>query len=108
MEELDVRGAKGSVEKLPSGTGEIVVKLTGEIDISNVDELGAAVDRLLTGTPQRLVFELSDLQFLDSSGLALLLRATSRATSSELRRPTRIVRRAIAAAGLQDILQVVE
>ncbi len=106
MESLNGRGARGSVEMLPHEPGTTVVKLAGEIDISNVDELGEVVDHFVSRPGDRVVFDLVDLQFLDSSGIAMLLRTAARVGAVELRRPTRIVRRVVEAAGLAEVLRV--
>lgn len=106
MDELAVGGARGSVRAVPTDSGELVIKLDGEIDIANVGELGVAVDALLDGAVGAVVFDLSELEFLDSSGIAVLLRAARRAPSVRLRRPRRVVRRVLEAAGLDDVLPV--
>ena len=60
----------------PTGTAEItrdaagvpVIKLVGEIDLSNVDSVRAAIEPTVSSAPELVVFDLSGLDFLDSSG----------------------------------------
>lgn len=85
-------------------SGVSVIKISGEIDISNVERLQRAIDPLTATAPEHLVFDLSDLQFVDSSGLALLLATSRKAGTVQLRRPTPIVRRIVEISGLGDVL----
>jgi anti-anti-sigma factor len=64
-------------EEAGSG-GERVIRLHGELDIDTVPELEHA---LLRSRPaeQRVVLDLSELQFMDSTGLRVLLRARAAA-----------------------------
>jgi anti-anti-sigma factor len=64
-------------EEAGSG-GERVIRLHGELDIDTVPELERA---LLQSRPaeQRVVLDLSELQFMDSTGLRVLLRARAAA-----------------------------
>jgi anti-sigma B factor antagonist len=50
----------------PDGTA--LLTAIGEIDMSNVELLSAALD----GTPGRLVLDLTGIEYLDSAGLSLL------------------------------------
>jgi anti-sigma B factor antagonist len=105
MDEVEAPGAKGSAALVEGDPDQTVVKLTGEIDISNVGELGAAVDALVLGA-QSVVFDLGGLEFIDSSGIALLLRTAARVPAVSIRQPSRIVRRVLAATGLDSVLEV--
>jgi anti-sigma B factor antagonist len=51
------------------------VTVRGEIDINGVDALDAALDMRIRTTIGAFVIDLSDVTFIDSSGLAVLLRA---------------------------------
>ncbi len=55
--------------------GYVVVHVTGEVDALTAGRLGdAVVDALGDGRP--VVLDLTDVRFLDSAGLATLLRVT--------------------------------
>lgn len=62
-----------------SQRGCTVMALTGQLDLSSAGQLTDAVDDLIATTPTpRLVLDLADLAFWDSSGLAALLTAQQR------------------------------
>jgi len=82
-----------------------VVAVQGDLDVSNADQLAAVLDPLLKQQPTRVVFDLTDLRFMDSSGIAVLLRAAA-AVPVRVTRPSPIVRRVIEATGLTDALHV--
>jgi anti-anti-sigma factor len=52
------------------------------------------------------VFDMTGLRFMDSSGIALILEVSHRATSVSLRNPTPTIRRVVEATGLADILAI--
>jgi anti-anti-sigma factor len=81
-----------------------VVRLAGELDISGADAVRAALERAVPAGVGLVVFDLSDLQFMDSSGIALMLEVAGRTGAVELRRPSPIVRRIVEATGLVDVL----
>jgi anti-anti-sigma factor len=98
-------GAYGAVESARDASGARVVKLIGEIDLSNADALGETLAGF-TGDGGHLIIDLSALEFMDSSGIAMLLRAAVRASSVEVRNPSDVVRRIIECTGLSDVLPI--
>lgn len=58
--------------------GVTVVTVTGELDIASAPQLESALS-VLTGRPL-VVVDLSTLEFVDSTGLSVLVRAHQRAT----------------------------
>ena len=58
---------------------ELHVTLDGELDISNVERFEQALMELEQSRPERLVLDLSNVRFIDSTGLSLLLNADARA-----------------------------
>jgi anti-sigma B factor antagonist len=102
-EELVKAGRAGAtVESLRDASGVPVVMVTGEVDMSNVDVVGAAVDLAIASNPDRIVFDLGDLEFMDSSGLAVLLAVAERVPVVELRRARPLIRRVIELTGLAN------
>jgi anti-anti-sigma factor len=81
-----------------------VVKLAGELDLSNIGVLRTTVDSVLSERPAQLAFELSGLDFMDSSGIAFLLRTNSAVGPIKLLRPSPVVRRIIETTGLEGVL----
>ena len=73
-----------------SQPAEIVVRLIGDLDVSNVHRLREALEAIAVPDPH-IVVDLADLTFMDSSGLGVLLeqhaagrpsRCATRRTSS--------------------------
>ncbi len=107
MPTTDETGAPlGRAEITADATGVPIIKLTGEIDLSNVDSVRATIESTVSGAPERIVFDLRGLDFLDSSGIALLLYAAANARTVQLRHSSDIVRRLIEVTGLSDVLHL--
>lgn len=94
----------GGAEIASDEAGVPVIKLVGEIDLSNVDSVRATIEATVSSAPERIIFDLSGLDFLDSSGIALLLFAAAKSESVELRNASEIVRRIIEVTGLAGVL----
>ena len=56
-----------------------LVRVEGELDIVGAPRLGVTLSEVLRERPERLVIDLNKLEFLDSTGLAMLLNARRRA-----------------------------
>ena len=53
--------------------GRVSVRLSGEIDLSNADDLQARIERLVDNCPH-VVVDLTGIRYIDSQGLRLLNR----------------------------------
>jgi anti-anti-sigma factor len=53
----------------------VVLALDGELDIATAPDVEAAIARARAGGLERLVVDLRELEFLDSTGIQALLRA---------------------------------
>ena len=84
-----------------------VIRLSGELDMVSAERVRSVVEGALTAEDDRLAFDVSELQFMDSSGIALLVSAARTARQVELRHPTPIVRRLIELTGLTELLLMV-
>ncbi|MGH9303277.1 MAG: STAS domain-containing protein [Acidimicrobiales bacterium] len=84
-----------------------VVALCGELDLATVEIAAAEVEPSLAGRPERVVFDVSALRFMDSSGIAFLLSVARRAERVELRGPSAAIRRLIEVTGLEKALPIV-
>jgi anti-sigma B factor antagonist len=101
VEELiDPGGSRARLEEVFDATGEPVLKVSGELDLSNVGSIRTAIEATVGRAVDRIVFDLSELRFMDSSGLAMLLAVAERVRTLELRRPPETVRRVIELTGL--------
>src|SRR5579862_6348990 len=83
----------------------VVVRLAGELDVANASQAREAIDPALTEETRRAVFDLGDLTFMDSSGLAVLLVIAQR-VRVELRRPSAVIRQVIEMTGLAEALPI--
>jgi anti-anti-sigma factor len=55
---------------------QLIIRLSGEIDLSNADDLQPRIDRLV-GNRREVVVDLAAVEFIDSRGLRLLNRLAS-------------------------------
>jgi anti-anti-sigma factor len=88
------------------GNGTLTVTLAGELDITNIDALASAVAPALERSPSRLVVEVRELRFADSSAIALWVRWASSVAEIELRDVSPLLRRVVESMGLSDTLNV--
>lgn len=90
-------------------SGSAVVRVTGDMDVMTVPDLRLALHELLDGTCD-VVVDLSAVEFLDATGLGVLVGAHRRAGRAgvrlELRDPTRRIRRLLAVTRLDRVLRV--
>jgi anti-sigma B factor antagonist len=86
----------------------VVIGLGGELDLSNADQLEAAIQAALRDKAphQTLIFDLADLRFMDSSGLAVLIRTAGEGITVRLREASPVIREIVNATGLADIVRV--
>jgi len=88
-----------------------LVRVAGEVDISTVAELRRQV-RNACRDESTVLLDLSDVGFMDSSGLEVLLEANDGAVASDssffIVRPSSAVRLLLDASGTRDELPVVE
>jgi len=56
----------------------VVVKLVGELDLYNADEVRETLDGVCARKPVRVVVDLSEVTFIDSTGLGVLVEARSK------------------------------
>jgi anti-anti-sigma factor len=97
------------LEIVSSPLGEVPgIALAGEIDIAVAPQVSAALDEGARTTDGAFVVDLSDLEFLDSSGVTVLVRARA-VLGREDRElvvicPPGPVRRIFEVAGIVDLL----
>jgi anti-anti-sigma factor len=84
----------------------VEVVLTGELDISTFDNAHQQIEEAEQETPDLLIIDLTELQFVDSTGVRLILAADQRARQVGRRLALRLGRgpalRVFAALGLTD------
>lgn len=88
----------------------VVLTLSGELDATNAAEADEAVRIAWQDPPSYLVFDLSRLVFMDSTGVRVLVRARRRATEHEgtivLAGLTPSVSRIIELTGLNQVFTI--
>src|SRR6201996_8951258 len=67
--------ASVSAPEVPGATYTVVV-LAGEVDATNSDELYGVLESVVAQQPRLLIVDMSELSFMDSTGLRMLLRST--------------------------------
>ena len=72
-----------------TSNGVQVVKIQGEVDLTNAVEVRDAISRVASADVTVIVVDLSQTAYLDSSGIAMLFRLAERV--SERRQELRVV-----------------
>jgi anti-sigma B factor antagonist len=100
--------ADGSLRKDPvlavEAVGEArVVKLAGELDLYNAQQIRDALLDACTASPQRVVVDLGEVEFIDSTALGVLIEARTKLDNKRaflLAAPGLETRRALEISGL--------
>ena len=84
------------------------VFVAGNIDISVADDVLRVLSEAIDGSAKSVVVDLSELEFIDSSGIRELLRAEARAVMLDVTfgvtRPTRAVLRVFEVTNVMQLL----
>jgi len=83
--------------------GAIVLRLGGELDLYNADDVRGALADALATEPTRIVVDLAEVNFIDSTALGVLIEARSRMADRNgfrLAAPGLETRRALEVSGL--------
>ena len=106
MAEMGQAGSAAARLEAREEDGVLVLRLSGELDVTNAKQVRSAVDAVLSSETERLIFDLEGLQFMDSSGIAMLVSVAHKVREVQVRNPSIIVRRLIELTGLADALHV--
>ena len=93
-----------AVTQVSDEDGVVTFRVSGQLDVSSENVLREALQRAIKRGPTKIVLDVSELKFMDSSGLAVLLVAAREVPTLELHNPTNIIRRLITIAGLAESL----
>jgi anti-sigma B factor antagonist len=107
MADLDPADQAQAVAELRDENGAPVIWLTGDLDMTSVPQARAAIDAALASHPSQVILDASRLNYLDSSGIALLAVVASTGWEVQVRNPTLIVQRLIELTGLSQILRII-
>ena len=87
----------------------VVVRLAGELDLYNAPEIREALLEEVAGGPDRLVVDLSGVEFVDSTALGVLIEARSKLANRRgfmIAAPRIETRRALEISGLDKHLAI--
>jgi anti-sigma B factor antagonist len=102
----DKAAAEIAISTASDPDGSTVLILSGELDSSNVEQLDEATRSILANRPSRFVFDLTELHFMDSAGIAVLVQVATEVETVMVRNPPPIVKRLIEVTGLTGVLQI--
>jgi anti-sigma B factor antagonist len=91
------------VRRIDAVDGTVVVSLAGELDLYNANEVRDALVDAADRKPERLVVDLSGVEFIDSTALGVLIEARTRLDNRRaflLAAPGLEARRALEVSGL--------
>lgn len=97
-------GSTVSVERVSSTDGVVTLRVSGQLDVETGPELDRHLAAAGAEAVNRIVLEFDGVDFMDSSGIAVLLGAAGRGARLELRNPSKAVRRVIDITGLTEVL----
>jgi stage II sporulation protein AA (anti-sigma F factor antagonist) len=91
--------------------GVLRVKPTGDIDHHTAQEVRDAVDGLIIrNNPKEFIFDLSEIDFMDSSGLGLVLGRYKKQTDIggrfKILNPTKRIMQILQLAGVEKIIRI--
>ncbi len=87
--------------------GAVVVRLRGELDLYNAEDIRSALADAAARKPPRIVVDLSEVEFVDSTVLGVLIETRSRAGRGfVLAAPQHETRRTLQISGLDRHLTV--
>jgi anti-sigma B factor antagonist len=88
----------------------VTVSLHGEVDVLTVDRVRVALAEAIADRPQRIVVDLADLSFIDSTGLGALIfgfqRTRDEGIGFRLARPTHGVHQILVLSGLLEVVEI--
>jgi anti-anti-sigma factor len=92
----------------PAGESTVVMQLVGELDLSTVTVFVDAIDDVLELQPPKVELDLSDLSFIDSSGVGAYVtafrRAMSQGTHLTVGARSPLVQRVLELSGVEEAL----
>jgi anti-anti-sigma factor len=97
-----------SIQRSDDAEG-VVLTLAGELDVTTADLLERHLSEVMKSSPDRVLLDLHELQFVDSAGVSVLIKAKEQAEASGrrlvLRRPTAQVYNVFSVVGLVEWLE---
>jgi len=96
------------VRAVEDRNGGVVIHLAGELDLYNADEIRSAIVEAIGAGDRRVVIDMADVEFVDSTALGVLIEARSKIGADGLRlaAPQLETRRTLQVSGLDRHLSV--
>jgi anti-anti-sigma factor len=95
-----------------SENGAPMLRISGELDLASSPKLQEELDRATATSPSLIIIDLRDLDFMDSTGLSVLIHAHQQAQQHGHRlgivNGSRQIRRLLSLTGVAERLTVVE
>ncbi|MEU4424345.1 STAS domain-containing protein [Actinoplanes sp. NPDC024001] len=95
---------------LDTTDGTTTVSLQGEIDILTVEQVRVVLGEAVAAGPERIVVDMAEVSFIDSTGLGALIsgfqRARDRGIPFRLARPSHNVRQILVLSGLLEVVEL--
>jgi anti-anti-sigma factor len=95
-----------------SEDGAPLLCVAGELDLASSPELERELDRVFSDGPSLVIIDLRELEFMDSTGLSVLIRAHNRARETGHRvgivNGSQQVRRLLSLTGVAERLTIVD
>jgi anti-sigma B factor antagonist len=91
-----------AVDTATAPDGTVTVTVRGEVDIANVEALRRHLAGVIDSPPPRVVFDLGELSFVDSSGIAVLVQVANAAPEVKVGAASPVVRRILEVTGLGE------
>jgi anti-sigma B factor antagonist len=100
------------VTSLDRAADTVTVALRGEVDVATVDQVRVALADAIAGRPRSVVVDMTDLSFIDSTGLGALIfgfqRCRDEGIAFQLARPSRGVRQILVLSGLLEVVELAD
>lgn len=100
----------GFQAEVDASDGEVVVRLHGDLDMATASELRQTLTTILGTAPVRLTIDLSALEFVDSTGIGVLVggfrRARDEGCDFSLRFPNRPVKKVLHLTGIDQMVPI--
>jgi anti-anti-sigma factor len=106
MEQLDPDAPRFECARSTDSQGDPLLELHGELDMQSAVPFRQTIEELIAQGTNRVVFDLKDLVFMDSSGIAVLVYAANSIPSVEVRNSSAIIKRIVEATGLTGFLRI--
>ncbi len=99
---------KHPVIGVESRDGAVVVRLAGELDLYNAEEIRTALAETIRTKPRRIIVDMAAVEFIDSTALGVLIEARSQLGQDglHLAAPQLETRRTLQISGLDRHLPV--